>query len=185
MFNLTPASWGLRYSWFPALTHEKQSQFSQGPLSKQQSTQGEIQSSLTLKLVFLIDFPVTQDGSQQPPRRAVAKKKPRPGSRPAHVTGKVLKGCKQTAKPILSPNLLIPSSSHSPRHSPQATSVSGVSNVCSKFTYITAEPMQLTIQDNLLINSVKTVVWNTYILPFLFNTHTHRQNDCSSVFYIL
>lgn len=154
----------------------KQSEFSPGLLSKQQSTQGEIYSSLTLKRVFFIGFPVTQDSSQQPPRRTVAKKKPRPGERPEHITGKVLdahlKGCKQTAKLILSPTLPIPSSSHSPRYNPQATSVSGVFNICSKFTYILAEPMQLTIQDNLLINSVKTMVWNTYILPFLFNIHT-------------
>lgn len=124
---------------------------------------------------FLLTSQLPKMAASSLPEERLPKRNPGQGSRPAHITGKVLKGCKQTAKPILSPNLLIPSSSHSPRHSPQATSVSGVSNVCSKFTYITAEPMQLTIQDNLLINSVKTMVWNTYILPFLFNTHTQTK----------
>lgn len=147
-----------------------------------QSARGEIHNSLTRKLVFLT---LPKIAASRVPKEQLPKGNPGQGSRPAHITGKVLdahlKGCKQTAKPIFSPTLPPnghASSTHPPRHRPQATSVPGVSNDCLKFTYITTEPTQLILQDNLLINSVKTGVWNTSVLSFLFNTHTQWLSVC-------
>lgn len=82
---------------------------------------------------------VTQGGSQQPPKRAATEGNPGQGSRPAHITGKVLerypKGCKHTGKAdSISPLPIAVQQPLSQAESPHTTTAPA--DQCLRFTYI-------------------------------------------------